>query len=256
MSSALLSTVKEIIQEVGDPLTKYFGNIEVTNNKSGRAVDVVTRLDRETENLLAEKLNKYDPTIGFCGEEFGQRQKSEKFWLVDPIDGTAHFVRGIPFCTSMIALVDRGEVVLSVIYNFVTKELFEAEKGMGTKLNGESIHVSDRPLKDSYIAVEVDLNIDENVEKFRQLRNKCIVLTTINCGYEYGLVASGKIEGRICIDPFGKDWDYAPGSLLISEAGGIIVNTGKSTYDYRNHNFLAVNKEVYEELTEGPDALF
>ena len=128
MSSALLSTVKEIIQEVGDPLTKYFGNIEVTNNKSGRAVDVVTRLDRETENLLAEKLNKYDPTIGFCGEEFGQRQKSEKFWLVDPIDGTAHFVRGIPFCTSMIALVDRGEVVLSVIYNFVTKELFEAEK--------------------------------------------------------------------------------------------------------------------------------
>lgn len=145
---------------------------------------------------------------------------------------------------------------MSVIYNFVTKELFEAEINNGARLNGKRIQVSDRSLSEAYLAVETNLDIEKNLNLYLSLNKKSIIVRTINCGYEFGLIASGKIEGRICVDPFGKDWDYAPGALLVSEAGGVVVNIGKSSYDYKNHNFLAVNKKIYQELTEGNNPLF
>lgn len=256
MHTSNIAAAKKIAQLAGDTLIKHYGNVEISHIKSDLAADVVTKLDTDIEMFIADALEKHDASIGFRGEEFGERKNSNKYWLVDPIDGTAHFVRGIPYCTRMIALIDNGEVVLSVIYNFVTKELFEAEKGKGTKLNGKTIHVSNRTLKDAYLSVESNLSTPQNVETFLALKKKSIFFHTVNCGYEYGLVASGKIDGRICLNPFGKDWDFAPGSLLVSEAGGIVKNIGKSSYDYQNHDFLAVNKEVYKELTEGNEAQF
>jgi fructose-1,6-bisphosphatase/inositol monophosphatase family enzyme len=61
-------------------------------------------------------------------------------------------------------------------------------------------------------------------------------------------VASGKLEARICFDGFGEDWDFAPGALLVKEAGGIVRNIGSDSYDYRNHNYIAGSKAVYEDL--------
>lgn len=246
----------ETALEAGAILKKHFGKLAITNNKGSKGVDVVTKLDTEIENFIADKLNKYDSSIGFRGEEFGERNKSNKIWLVDPIDGAAHFVRGIPFCTTMISLVENGEVVLSVINNFITGELFTAEKNKGAKLNGKSIHVSNRTLSESYISFESKLESEISLKAFGVLRDKCVLIQTISCGYEFGLIATGKIEGRICVDPYGKDWDFASGSLLVSEAGGIVKNIGKNTYDYKDHNFLATNKVIYDELTEGKEALF
>lgn len=257
MKTSAYSIAVEIALEAGNILRKHFGKAEINNKKSDKPVDVVTKLDTDIENFIAEKLSKYDSSIGFVGEEFGERKKSNRFWLVDPIDGTAHFIRGIPFCTTMIALVENGEVVLTVINNFIAKELYTAEKNKGAKLNGKSIHVSKRSLSEAYISLETDIKHEENLKTFLLLREKkCMMFQTINCGYEYGLIATGKIDGRICLDPFGKDWDYAPGSLLVSEAGGIVKNIGKTSYDYRDHNFIATNKTIYEELTKGRDALF
>lgn len=257
MKSSLLSIAVETALSAGNILKNHFGKVEITNQKSDRPVDVITKLDSDIENFIAKKFNDYDSSIGFVGEEFGERKKSERLWLVDPIDGTAHFARGIPFCTTMIALVEDGEVVLTVINNFITNELYIAEKNKGAKLNGKAIHVSNRVLSEAYISLETNIKNEKNLKThLRLVDKKCMMLHTINCGYEYGLIASGKIEGRICLDPFGKDWDYAPGSLLVSEAGGIVRNIGKNTYDYKDHNFIASNKVVYEELTKGKEAIF
>jgi len=256
MVSTPVSAAKDVVQRAGENLIKHFGNVEITNNKSHNAADVVTRLDTETEKFIEEELAKFDSSIGFCGEEFGKRNDATKFWIVDPIDGTGHFVRGIPFCTTMIGLIDGGKVIASVIYNFVTKELFEAEIGKGAYLNGKKISVSSRALKDSYVSVESRLRNDNDIRIYKEIRNKSVPIHTISCGYEYGLVATGKIDGRICFDSYGGDYDYAPVSLLVSEAGGVVKNIGKNTYDYTNHDFLAVNPEIYRELTEGDGALF
>ncbi len=251
-----LAAAKEIVLEAGENLRKHFGNIEATHSKSERAVDVVTQLDVDTENLIATSLQKYDPTIGFRGEEKGVRHEGSRFWLTDPIDGTAHFIRGIPFCTTMVSQIENGGVNLAIIYNFVTNELYETIRGQGARLNGQEIHVSNRPLSDAYLFYESNMVKQDLINTYLKLKKVATPLTTINCGYEYGLIASGKIEGRICANAFGKDWDYAPGSLLVQEAGGTVANLGKTTYDYTNHDFLAVNPKVYKELTEGKDALF
>ena len=256
MENILYKSAIQAVQEAGEILAKSFGNVEVLRVKSGSAADVVTQLDIDTEKLIECRLKDQDASIGFAGEESGERKGDGRYRLLDPIDGTSHFVRGIPFCTTMLALVEDEQVIFSIIYNFVTKELFTAEKNAGAKLNGEPIQVSSRSLSEAYMAVESDLSHEQNIAKYAELRKRTTIMQTINCGYEFGLIASGKIDGRICFDPFGHDWDYAPGSLLVSEAGGVVANIGTSTYDFRNHDFIATNKVIYGELTAGDSALF
>jgi len=70
------------------------------------------------------------------------------------------------------------------------------------------------------------------------------------------MIASGKLDGKITLNPYGKDWDFAPGSLLVREAGGVAANIGHSDYDYRNHDFIIAGPKLYQDLTDGLEAIF
>ncbi len=210
----------------------------------------VTKLDIEMEEFLATSLKKIYPSIGFKGEEFGLRESSDSFWLVDPIDGTGYFVRGIPGCTCMVALVDSGEVIFSAIYDFINDKLYHASKNEGAFCNNTKIHVSNRTLKEAYLYLECDFEKD-NSAKYFQLKKLCMVLTSgYPPGFEYAMVASGKIEGRINFNSFGYDYDFAPGTFLVKEAGGVVTNFGSDKFDYTNLNSISTNKEVYEALVK------
>lgn len=237
-----------IIREAGKELKKYFGNAGMVRQKKKSPAEVVTDLDLKAEKYIAKKLKEIYPTIDFCGEEFGGNKNSKKFWLLDPIDGTAHFVRGIPFCTTMLALIESKEVIFSVIHDFVRGDTYHAEKSKGAKMNNKPIHVSKRRLADAYISYEINLGKKKGLDLFTSLKKECILFKMVSCGYEFTLVAQGKTEGRITLDPWGGDYDYAPGSLLITEAGGVAKNIGKNSYDFKNHDFIAANPLVYEEL--------
>ncbi|MFA6215665.1 MAG: inositol monophosphatase family protein, partial [Patescibacteria group bacterium] len=158
--------VLPIIKSAGQKLLKYYGKIKISSQKGKLAHSVVTKLDLKTEKYLAANLGKIYPTIDFFGEEFGGKKNAKRFWLVDPIDGTAHFMRGIPFCTTMIALIDSGKVVFSAINNFVTGEIFHAEAGCGAKLNNKPIQVSNRRLVDGYLTYEINFDKKENLDLF------------------------------------------------------------------------------------------
>ena len=246
-----------LLEKAGEELKRQFGNAEVIHRKSDDAADVVTDLDRKTEEFLTTQLRKAFPSIGFFGEEFGGDKDGERFWLCDPIDGTAHFVRGLPFCTTMLALVEDGNVVFSVIYDFVKGDFYWAAKGKGAWKNKEQMHVSNRSLKEGYVSFETNFQKRKvNVQKYLELSNKTILLHTISAGFEYAMVAAGKLDARISLDPYGGVWDFAPGPLLVSEAGGVVANIGSKRYDYRNFDFIAANPLIYRELTEGKNALF
>lgn len=216
----------------------------------------MTELDRKTEKFLSVKLAAVSSAIGFRGEEFGVQSEGDATWLVDPIDGTHHFVRGLPFCTTMVALIDKGQVVLSVIYDFVNDKTYWAIRGQGAYCNDSPISVSNRPLSKSLISFETHLEKAENYQKYLAVRQKTNIIATINCGFEFAMIASGKLDGRIALDPYGMDWDFAAGSLLVSEAGGVSTNIGSNMYDYRNHDYLIVNREVYSDLALDDNALF
>ena len=122
-----LDAAVEAVLEAGVSLKQAFGNVKLLKHKEDQSV--VTQLDIDTEASIEKKLRTHDSAIGFAGEESGVRTKADRFWLLDPIDGTQHFLRGIPFCTTMLALIEDRQVVLSVIYNFVTGELFTGSSG-------------------------------------------------------------------------------------------------------------------------------
>jgi myo-inositol-1(or 4)-monophosphatase len=252
-----LRITRQAVAEAGKELKKYYGNIESISKGDGSSVGgVVTELDRKTEQFLATELGKFSPDIGFRGEEFGVQTHADTTWLVDPIDGTAHFIRGIPFCTTMVALIENGEVVMSVIHDFVRDDTYWAIRGGGAYCNDKKISVSQRSLKQSLISFETKLEIPENYAKYLEVRKEAGIIATINCGFEFAMIASGKLDGRIGLDPYGMDWDFAPGSLLVSEAGGVATNIGKNTYDYENHDYVISNAIIHKELTEGDNAIF
>jgi fructose-1,6-bisphosphatase/inositol monophosphatase family enzyme len=91
---------------------------------------------------------------------------------------------------------------------------------------------------------------------YRRLYERFSLMNMLCAGHEFALVASGKLEGRVNHRPFGKAWDYAPGTLLVSEAGGIVANVGKRSYDYRDYDLIAACPQVYRALTEGADPIF
>lgn len=248
--------ILNLIFQAGQNLKEHFGNAVISGQKSECAADVVTELDKETENFYEQSFKKLFPDIGFKGEEFGARNLGDRFWLVDPIDGTGLFARGLYGCTSMVALIEEGEITFSAIYDFVTDKMYSAQKGQGTYLNKKPITVSNRRLKDAYLYVESNIQKEENAKAYLKLDKKCIILNSYPAGIHFALTAEGKVEGRICFDPFGKDYDFASGQLLVKEAGGVVANIGTHAFDYQNLNFLAVNNQVYEDLTSGEDPIF
>lgn len=251
-----LSITQAAVAAAGQELRQHYGKIEHQTKGDGDGVSgVVTELDRKTEHYLAKELGRFDSGIAFRGEEFGGNSQ-DTTWLVDPIDGTAHFIRGIPFCTIMVALVEENKVVMSVIHDIANNDTYWAVKGQGAYRNSERIRVSNRSLKQGLVSFETKLAKQENRQAYLEMSSLTALLSTVNSGYEFTMVASGKFDGRIGIDPYGEDWDIAPGSLLVAEAGGIVRNIGSDTFDYRNHNYLAVNPVIFEELTSNNKALF
>jgi len=248
--------VLSIIRSTRDITLPYYGKAEDVTQKAEGQHNLVTRLDKEVETYLKEEFRKLDSTIEFAGEEFGGSRDVKKLWLVDPIDGTLHFVRGMPFCSTMVALIEDGQVVFSAIYDFVNDIMYHAERGRGAFKNGEPIRVSERSMRESVVSLECNLSKPGNPEIRERVRKGSMIFHTICAGHEFVLVATGKLEGRICYDPFGSDYDFAPGSLLVSEAGGIVANMGSTAYDYRNTNLIAGNKALFEGLTQGESPIF
>lgn len=224
-------------------LLEGFGSAKATYKESTGA-SALTKYDTGAEERIIDILHSFDPTIDILAEESGGGV-AERFWTIDPIDGTGNFVRGLPFCTTMISLIEEGVVTSAVINNFVTGEVFVAEKGKGAYRNWQQVYVSQRPLSIAYLSVE-----SQDREFHDVMSGICNLTHVIACGWEMANVACGKSEGRIMLRPWAKLWDIAPGSLLVSEAGGVVRNLGKNndTILDGNFNLLATNQKVAEEL--------
>lgn len=241
---------------VGDYLREGLRHPGKISSKSDEPWNVVTEYDVTAEKRITELLAAFDPSIPVRGEELGGDVEAETTWLIDPIDGTGCFIRGLPEATTMIALIHQGQPVVGVINCFAVNELFSSSKGDGATCNGDRIQMADRSLEASYVNVEMNLEYAGNPEIYKQLYATTGVMNLMCCGYVYAMSACGRLDGRIAKDGWGSDWDYAPGSLLVAEAGGIVTNMGSGAYDYRNHDSLALAPGAYRQLTEGDAAIF
>lgn len=213
-------------------------------------LSAVTEMDSWAETEIKKSLAKFDPSLGFLGEEHGAEGDTERRWIIDPIDGTEPYIRGLPFCSNMVCLVDGKDLLVSVIYNFVTDELYWAVKGEGAWRGEKRLSVSRKPLDRSFVEVGI---------RHESLRGQVIFTHFVksvksvhryaSVGFLLCAVARGSIEGKISYESKGGPWDYAPGALLITEAGGLVEHFGGKPYDYLDTSSYVAGTQAVIDLT-------
>ena len=229
MSQRALDAAVDAARAAGRIALKYFrGGFEVAKKPDDTPV---TPADREAEQAIVEILGRAFPDCGVLGEEFGGRGTKEVRWIIDPIDGTKNFVRGIGIWATLIALEERGEVTVGVIHNPVTAELYTARRGAGAFLNGERIRVSDVAEPGRAFFLHAGLGIVRKSgywDGFVRLIDATDRQRGFGDYMGYGLVAEGKAEIYAELDL--KPWDLAAPKILVEEAGGRFTDfAGKPT---------------------------
>ena len=241
----VLEVALEAARAAGEIALKYFRRgVEVTL-KPDRSP--VTRADREAEQVIVEILARAFPEHGFLGEELGARGSKEVRWIVDPIDGTRNFVRGIPIWAVLIALEERGEITAGVILNPVSGELYTARRGQGAFLGGERLRVSGVSSLEKATLVHASLNLLRRGNYWDSFL-RLVDATDRQRGFGdfmcYMLVAEGKAE--IAVEaPDLKPWDLAPVKLLVEEAGGRFTDFAGTPSIYSG-TALASNGTLHE----------
>jgi len=225
-------------------LLSVFGNIEHTSKADHSPVTVY---DVKVEEALKASLADAFPEIGFEGEETGASGNRETYWLVDPIDGTSSFIRGLPFSTNMAALVHDGVVIAAVIYDFVNDVLYTALKGRGSFKNGERIQLKERPEGSHFVYAMSHTGFGHIQEALRELKMRTLLPVGAS-GHEYALLAEGKIDGIVNMERGRGLHDNAPGVLLVEEAGGILLPYDDESGVYRSQ--FVIGSPIVVELIE------
>src|SRR5947209_2892061 len=214
--------------------------------------DFLTEVDGEVERFLATRLHGLFPGDGFIGEEGEGRVAHDgaPTWVVDPIDGTANFVRGIPhFCVS-VALMHAGHAEAGVIFDPVKDELFAAGRGGGAFLNGAAIKVSATPEMRA-ATIEVGFNMRGGGQKFLGMMTRVVAQgsAVMRCGSgALGLayVAAGRTDAFI--EHHINAWDCLAGNVLVAEAGGYVSDFLARDGLTRGNALLACTPALRETL--------
>lgn len=181
--------------------------------------DIKLEIDQYTENLLRKELKSTN--IEVLGEEFGGGLNNELQWVVDPLDGTANYFRGLDQSCISIALLNKDKALIGVIYNFNTNEIFHAVKQQGAFLDGTPISVSEIGLKNKASlttgfpaseSVKSSLDFLDDLKGWKKIR--MFGSAALSCAY----VASGRCD--VYIEKGVYLWDFAAGICLVEEAGG------------------------------------
>ena len=196
-----------------------------TMSKGGYA-NIVTSVDVAVQDFLRTRLAEVLPGSGFlCEEEDAHDLGHEYVWIIDPIDGTANFARGIAECAISVGLCRSGEMCLGVVYSPFTGEFFAAQKGCGATLNGRRISVSSRPFADSVLCTALPVYYKEYSrccsEIILDAFNQCNDLRRFgSAAMELCYLAMGRCD--VYFEYRLSPWDFAAASLVLKEAGGCI----------------------------------
>ncbi|MBP6962510.1 inositol monophosphatase family protein [Candidatus Saccharibacteria bacterium] len=201
---------------------------------------VVTEIDRSIEKKLIGALSSEYPDIGFYGEEYGRQGSTDKYWLIDPIDGTENYIRGLPGVTTLLALVEQGEVTQSYVYDIAEDIVYWALKNKGAFRNEKKIELKMRTIDRTIITVSSGVPVKfPNLAK--RLSEAGIMYTEVGYGGGGRLtnIASGKIDGVVTSHAGGGQWDFAPVVFIAREAGFVVTHFDRDDIDSREFCFLS-----------------
>lgn len=211
--------------------------------------DFVTEVDRATEAEIVRELKRAYPDHAILGEESGVSGKPSRYqWVIDPIDGTSNFLRGLPHFAISIALLEDGVAQHGLVYDPVRDEMFIASRGRGATLNDRKIRCSQRNgLPGALLCTGFPFR--QRARLAGQLRMTKSLLEeaedirrTGSAALDLAYVAAGRLDGYF--EYALKPWDMAAGALLVREAGGVMLDFDGSENWYESGNVIAGNLKV------------
>lgn len=249
----MINQIKDIVRQAGQ-LMREFTSVQI-HDKEGKA-NFVTSADLAVQEYLVKRLADLIPDAKFIAEEKENDNTLEGYtWIIDPIDGTTNFIYDYKHSAISVALMQENEPVIGVIYNPYLDELFSAERGRGAYLNGERIEVSESSLQDSLVLFgtspyRIDL-VDKTFDTAKNLFLKCRdIRRSGSAALDLCYIACGRSD--LFFEYVLSPWDFAAGSLIITEAGGVIGSFEGNTFGYTESIAIVagnkVNQMEFEEL--------
>ena len=225
----------------------------VISKFKGSKENYATETDERIQRFLEKELLLLLPGSAFMGEEEHEYSKGDLVWIVDPIDGTVNYARGLSMSVVSIALVKDSKSVLGVVYNPYLDHLFCAERGKGASLNGEPIQVTDIDWENAVVstawcAYEKDELAHPSFKIIERLHRECSDIRRFGtAAYEMCLLAKGSVD--IYFEMLLRPWDYAASNLIVEEAGGVCSSIDGPLDPFDQCAVLAANsKDNLERL--------
>jgi myo-inositol-1(or 4)-monophosphatase len=250
-----LTTAVKAARRAGQIITRASQDVDLLKVSSKRQNDFVTEVDRAAEDAIVGILREAYPDHAILAEESGDSgPESEYRWIIDPLDGTTNFIHGMPQYAVSIALEHRGQMQSAVVFDPVRNEMFTASRGRGAFLNDRRIRVSRRAkLSEALLGTgfpyrEWD-HVDAYLGMFKSLMEKTSGLRRPGAAaLDLAYVACGRFDGffEIGLSP----WDIAGGSLLVSEAGGLVGNLQGEPGYMESGNLVAATPRIYPAILQ------
>lgn len=236
-----LLVARRVAVEAGRLILSYFSRTLAVDMKGW--ADPVTAADRAAETLIRAEIAEEFPNDGMFGEEQGRTVgRSQRVWVIDPLDGTANFAGGMNLFCVVVTLLDRGEPVICVTHDPVRGETFETVRGAGARLNGELIRVSDpAPLAGMLVHMSFPREHAAWIGSMRLTeRITAVAPHARNIGSSalaQCYVACGRLHAHARVQT--GEWDIVGGNLMIEEAGGTVTDLCGDPYELGKKGLLA-----------------
>ncbi len=256
--SPSLSDLETLARQAGEILRSGFeprpGYGRPLNIEHKGDIDLVTDIDRQSEQYLISEIKQRFPEHGIYAEESGDNRNGQAcLWYIDPLDGTINYAHGVPIFSVSIAYEEYGELQLAVVYDPLRQESFAAQKGKGAWLNGQPIHVSATArLIDSLLVTgfpyDILTNPINNLDQYARLMKQTQGVRRLgSAALDLCYVASGRFDGfwELQIEPY----DIAAGSLIAREAGAWVTDAyGSPLRMKKSMTILAANPQLHPQI--------
>ncbi|MCM8787724.1 MAG: inositol monophosphatase [Candidatus Omnitrophica bacterium] len=247
--SEIINLSIKAAKEAGKFLLENFGKIKEIESKGDR--NLVTNVDKEAERIIVDNIKSKFSSHDILGEEGGRSNlKSDYLWIIDPLDGTHNFIRGINIFGVSIGVVYKDKFVAGTIYMPVDDELYVAEERNGAYKDGKKIYVSGEDnLKRCSISFDSSIRYSPNrmLKVLGELAKEVFNVRMFGSSARVlSYIAEGKID--FAVEFYDQPWDFAAGVCLIEEAGGKFTNL-KGEYPTQNTvGYIASNQVVYDSI--------
>ena len=251
----MLNVAIKAARAAGAIINRAALDVEAVRISQKQVNDFVTEVDHAAEQAIIETLLTAYPGHGILAEETGNThgaKHSDYVWIIDPLDGTTNFIHGFPVYCVSIAMAFKGKIEHAVVYDPTRNDLFTATRGRGAFMNDRRIRVSKRTqLKDCLISTGFPFRPGDNFKNYMAMMADLMPRTAglrrpgaaaLDLAYVAAGFADGFFESGLSI------WDVAAGSLLVTEAGGLVGNfTGEADF-LEQKECLAANPRIYGAL--------